>query len=155
MLAEFAPLYVHTHFNHPAECSVDALKACRILTEAGIPLNNHTVLLKGINDRTETILELNQKLLMMNVRPYYLYQCDQVFGNSEFRTSVSKGLEIIKGLRGWTSGLAVPHYVVDTPGGGKVPLLPNYVVEEKGDSWTLRNYEGKTFTYHEGQDLKA
>lgn len=152
MLAEFAPVYVHTHFNHPGECSLDAFEACRILADAGIPLNNHTVLLKGINDRTETIRDLNQKLLMMRVRPYYLYQCDQVFGNSEFRTSVRKGLEIIQGLRGWTSGLAVPHYVVDTPGGGKVPLLPNYVVEENAEDWKLRNYKGEIFTYHEGQD---
>lgn len=147
MLSGFSPVFFHTHFNHPRECTREAFQACELLSAAGIPLNNHTVLLKGINDDAETMRELNLKLLMMKVRPYYLYQCDRVFGNSGFRTSVDTGLEIISKLRGWSSGLAVPHFVMDTPGGGKVPLLPNYVVQKEPGRLVLRNYEGKSFEF--------
>lgn len=147
MLSEFSPIFFHTHFNHPRECTREAFEACNILASAGIPLNNHTVLLRGINDSVKTMTELNQLLLMMRVRPYYLYQCDQVRGNSGFRTSVDEGLKIIAGMRGWTSGLAIPHYVLDTPGGGKVPLLPNYVVSKDESSLRLRNYRDEEFDY--------
>lgn len=145
-LSDFAPVFVHTHFNHPNECTSEALEACSRLVESGIPLNNHTVLLKGINDRVETMRELNLKLLMMRVRPYYLYQCDRVYGNSEFRTTINQGREIIRALRGWSSGLAVPHFVIDTAGGGKVPLLPNYIVSEDPEKIVLRNYQGKEYS---------
>ena len=115
-----------------------------------MPLQNHTVLLKGINDDVDTMRALNQKLLMMRVRPYYLYLCDQVRGNSGFRTSIAKGLEIIAGLRGWTSGLAVPHFVVDTFGGGKISLQPECLVEEKDGKALLRNYRGELFELPSG-----
>lgn len=149
MVASFSPVFFHTHFNHPKECTLEALEACNLLSSAGIPLNNHTVLLKGINDDAEVMRALNLKLLMMKVRPYYLYQCDRVFGNSGFRTSVETGLDIIHKLRGWSSGLAVPHYVMDTPGGGKVPLLPNYVVDKSPGRLLLKNYQGKIFEFLE------
>lgn len=147
MLGEFHPLYVHTHFNHPRECTREALAACERLVSHGIPVNNHTVLLRGVNDCVEVMKELNLKLLMMRVRPYYLYQCDQVFGNSAFRTSIRKGLEIVRGLRGFTSGLAVPHYVVDTEGGGKVPLLPSYCEDDGRGTASITSYNGEKFTY--------
>jgi len=149
MVSSFSPVFFHTHFNHPRECTREALEACELLSSAGIPLNNHTVLLKGINDDAEVMRTLNLKLLMMKVRPYYLYQCDRVFGNSGFRTSVETGLDIIQKLRGWSSGLAVPHYVMDTPGGGKVPLLPNYVVDKSPGRLVLKNYQGKNFEFLE------
>ena len=147
LLSEFQPLFFHTHFNHPKECSREALEACAFLSDAGIPINNHTVLLKGINDNIETMRELNLKLLMMRVRPYYLYQCDQVAGNSGFRTSIQSGLDILRGLRGWSSGLAIPQYVVDTSGGGKVPLLPNYIVKATDTETVFENYRGEKFQY--------
>lgn len=149
ILADHAPIYFHTHFNHPLECTREALDACALLADRGIVLNNHTVLLRGINDNAKIMADLNKKLLMMRVRPYYLYQCDLVEGNGAFRTSIRTGLDIIRSLRGWTSGLAVPHYMVDTPGGGKVPLLPDYVESEENGVWTFRNYRGELFQYDE------
>jgi lysine 2,3-aminomutase len=136
------------HFTHPDECTPEAFTACTRLADAGIPLGSQTVLLKGVNDNVETMKELVHKLLLMRVRPYYLYQCDPISGSSHFRTTVSKGLEIIQGLRGHTTGYAVPNYVIDAPGGGgKIPLQPDYVAGRDGDFLLLRNYEGEVFRY--------
>ncbi len=147
-LAKHHPVYVNTHFNHPREVTPETKIACERLADHGIPVGNQTVLMAGINDDPAIIRELTQKLLAIRVRPYYLYQCDPVEGTAHFRTPVSKGLEIIAGLRGHTSGLAVPTYVIDAPGGGgKVPLLPDGVVEMTDERVTVRNYEGKTFVY--------
>jgi len=150
MLGSFAPLYVNTHFNHPKECTRESLRACSLLAEQGIPLGNQMVLLKGVNDSVETVRTLNQRLLMMRVRPYYIFQCDMTRGNSHLRTTIEKGLEIMEGLRGWTSGLAVPQYVIDAPGGGgKVPLLPDYIVERDRSKVVIRNFRRTLHTYHE------
>jgi lysine 2,3-aminomutase len=150
ILKKYHPVYINTHFNHPKECTQEAFDACQRLADAGCIIGNQMVLLRGINDDPKTVLELNHKLLLMRVRPYYIYQCDMSEGISHFRTPVEKGLEIIENLRGWTSGLAVPHFVVDAPGGGgKIPMLPEYVESRKGTEWVLRNYQKKTFTYHE------
>jgi len=148
VLRKFHPLWMSLHFVHPDECTPESHRACSRLADAGIPLGSQTVLLKGVNDNVETMKELVHRLLMMRVRPYYLYQCDPISGSSHFRTSVSKGLEIIEGLRGHTTGYAVPNYVIDAPGGGgKIPLQPNYMVGREGDDLLLRNYEGKMFRY--------
>jgi lysine 2,3-aminomutase len=148
VLRKFHPLWMSLHFTHPDECTPESARACGRLADAGIPLGSQTVLLKGINDNVETMKELVHRLLLMRVRPYYLYQCDPISGSSHFRTPVSKGLEIIEGLRGHTTGYAVPNYVIDAPGGGgKIPLQPNYVVGRDGDDLLLRNYEGQTFRY--------
>ena len=145
-------LWMSVHFLHPDECTPEAHLACSRLADAGIPLGSQTVLLKGVNDSVPVMKELNHKLLLMRVRPYYLYQCDPISGSSHFRTSVSKGLEIIEGLRGHTTGYAVPTYVIDAPGGGgKIPLLPNYVVGREGDDLILRNFEGEQFRYPDPQ----
>ncbi len=150
MLRKYHPVFVHTHFNHPKECTQEAFDACAKLADAGCVINNQMVLLKGVNDDAAIVKELNHKLLMMRVRPYYIFQCDMAQGISHFRTPVSKGLEIIEKLRGWTSGMAVPHYVIDGPGGGgKIPLLPNYVVKHEGKKWVVRNYKNEEFTYLE------
>src|SRR5438445_229752 len=130
ILRRYHPLYINTHFNHPRELTPAAVAALGRLADAGIPLGCQTVLLKGVNDDVDVMKELMQRLLAARVRPYYIYMCDQVAGAEHFRTTVEKGLEIIQGLRGWTSGLAVPHFVIDAPGGGgKIPLLPEYVVK--------------------------
>ncbi len=148
ILKKYHPLYINTHFNHPDELTPAAVKALAMLADAGIPLGCQTVLLKGVNDDVEVMKELMQKLLVARVRPYYIYMCDQVAGAEHFRTSIEKGLEIIKGLRGWTSGLAVPHFVIDAPGGGgKIPLLPEYVVKLTDKEVVLRNYAGKIYRY--------
>jgi len=148
MLRKHHPLWMSLHFTHPDECTPETFNACTRLADAGIPLGSQTVLLKGINDSVETMKELVHKLLLMRVRPYYLYQCDPISGSSHFRTSVAKGLEIIQGLRGHTTGYAVPSYVIDAPGGGgKIPLQPNYVVAREGEDLVLRNYEGGIFRY--------
>jgi len=150
MLKKYHPLYMNVHFNHPDELTPIAVKALGKLADAGIPLGCQTVLLKGVNDDPEVMKKLMQKLLLARVRPYYIYQADYVFGTEHFRTRVEKGLEIIKALRGWTSGLAVPHFVIDSPGGGgKIPLLPEYVVKITDEEVVLRNYEGKIFRYHQ------
>lgn len=150
MLAKYSPVFIHTHFNHPKECTQEAFDACARLANAGCVINNQMVLLKGINDDPRIVKELNHKLLMMRVRPYYIFQCDMSQGISHFRTPIEKGLEIIESLRGWTSGMAVPHFVIDCPGGGgKIPLIPQYVVKHEGKKWTLRNYQKKIFEYNE------
>jgi lysine 2,3-aminomutase len=148
VLRKYHPLWMSLHFTHPDECTPETARACNRLADAGIPLGSQTVLLKGVNDNVETMKELVHRLLMMRVRPYYLYQCDPISGSSHFRTPVEKGLEIIQGLRGHTTGYAVPTYVIDAPGGGgKIPLQPNYIIGREGDSLMLRNYEKETFRY--------
>lgn len=149
MLRKFHPLYISIHFTHPSELTPETALACQRLADAGIPLGSQTVLLKDINDNVETMKSLMQGLLKIRVRPYYIYQCDPIPGSNHFRTPVEKGLEIIRGLRGYTSGYAVPHYVIDAPGGGgKIPLLPEYFqgYDENGNV-ILKNYEGNTFLY--------
>ena len=148
MLRRHHPLWISLHFVHPDECTPETFQACTRLADAGIPLGSQTVLLSGINDNVETMKRLMHGLLKMRVRPYYLYQCDPITGSSHFRTPVSKGLEIIEGLRGHTTGYAVPTYVIDAPGGGgKIPLQPNYVVGRDGDDLVLRNFQGNTYRY--------
>ncbi len=150
MVSHHHPVFVNTHFNHPKECTAEAYEACRKLADAGCVIGNQMVLLKGVNDDPKLVKDLNHKLLLMRVRPYYIYQCDLSQGISHFRTPIATGLDIIEKLRGWTSGLAVPHYVCDAPGGGgKIPLSPNYVVSHDGKELVLRNYAGKTFKYYE------
>ncbi|MBU0741657.1 KamA family radical SAM protein [bacterium] len=151
MLRKHHPLMMSLHFLHPDECTPAAARACTRLADAGIPLGSQTVLLKGVNDDVETMKALVHRLLMMRVRPYYLYQCDPISGSSHFRTTVETGLEIIRGLRGWTSGYAVPTYVIDAPGGGgKIPLQPDYLVASGNGEVVLRNYEGNLYRYKEG-----
>ena len=148
MLRKYHPLYINTHFNHPREVTPETAKACGMLADAGIPMGCQTVLLKGVNDDAEVMKELMQKLLSIRVKPNYIYQADLVFGTEHFRTSVEKGLEIIRALRGHTSGMAVPHYVIDAPGGGgKIALVPESVVEWNDDEIVLRNYEGNVYRY--------
>jgi len=148
MLKKFHPLFINTHFNHPYEITEESRKACAMLADAGIPLGNQSVLLKGVNDNPAIFTELNQALLTMRVKPYYLFQADYVQGSNHFRTPIEAGLEVISALRGHTSGLAVPHYVIDVPGGGgKIALIPNPVVELTDEHILLSNYQGKTFEY--------
>jgi lysine 2,3-aminomutase len=147
-IRKYHPVYVNVHFNHPVELSDGAMRALAMLADAGIPLGSQTVLLKGVNDEPDVMKELMQKLLRARVRPYYIYQADVVAGGEHFRTSVEKGLEIVRALRGWTSGLAVPHFVIDAPGGGgKIPLLPEYVESLTAEEIVLRNYAGEVFRY--------
>jgi lysine 2,3-aminomutase len=147
-LKKFHPLYINIHFTHPAELTPECCKALKLLADAGIPLGSQTVLLKGINDSSEIIKELFHKLLMNRVKPYYLYACDSVIGNEIFKTDLKKGIEIMESLRGHTSGLAVPYFVIDAPGGGgKIPILPNYVEHVYDDKVLLRNYKNKVYSY--------
>lgn len=148
MIKKYHPIYVNTHFNHPWECTPEAKRACEMLADAGCPVGNQAVLMKGVNDNADVMLELMRKLLSMRVRPYYLYQADITKGTDYFRTPVSKGLEIMDKLRGHTSGLAIPNYVIDAPGGGgKIPILPQYVIGRAGKNIILRNYKYEIFTY--------
>jgi len=148
MVKKYHPIYMNTHFDHPSELTPAAVAALGRLADAGVPLGCQTVLLRGVNDDPVIMKELMLKLMKARVRPYYIYMADQVAGGEHFRTTVEKGLEIIKALRGWTSGLAVPHFVIDAPGGGgKVPLLPEYVEAINEDEVIFRNYEGKRFVY--------
>jgi len=148
MLKKYHPLYMNVHFNHPDEITPESSRALNMLADAGIPLGNQTVLLKGINDDVLTMRKLMQKLLTVRVRPYYIYQADYVKGTDHFRTTVEKGLEIYQGLRGWTSGLAVPQYVIDAPGGGgKIPLIPEYVQSISEEKVVMRNYAGEIYVY--------
>jgi lysine 2,3-aminomutase len=150
MLREHQPVFVNTHFNHPKECTAEAFEAARRVADAGCPIGNQMVLLKGVNDDPTIVKELNHKLLLMRIRPYYIYQCDLAKGISHFRTPVETGIRIIESLRGHTSGLAVPQFVIDAPdGGGKIPVNPNYVVRHDGKRWVLRNYAGKEYEYFE------
>jgi lysine 2,3-aminomutase len=147
-LKRFHPLWISIHVNHPDEITPEMSQACTRLANAGIPLGSQTVLLHKINDRLETMKRLVHGLLKIRVKPYYLYQCDPIPGSSHFRTSVKTGIDIIDGLRGHTTGYAVPTYVIDAPGGGgKIPLLPEYVVGKEGNNLILRNYEGRIFHY--------
>jgi lysine 2,3-aminomutase len=150
MLRKFAPLYINIHFNHPGEVTPEAATACARLADAGIPLGCQTVLLRGVNDSAPVMKRLMQRLLAVRVRPYYLYQADLTRGTNHFRTPVAEGLAIMEELRGYTSGLAVPQFIIDSPGGGgKIPVLPNYVVRETPDGLILRNYENRCFAYPE------
>lgn len=153
MLKKYHPIWLNTHFNHPQEVTKEATEACAKLANAGIPLGNQTVLLRGVNDCVNTMKKLMHELVKMRVRPYYIYQCDLSMGIEHFRTPVSKGLEIIEGLRGHTSGYAVPTFVVDAPGGGgKTPVMPQYVVSQSPGRVVLRNFEGVITTYTEPTD---
>lgn len=148
MLRKYHPLYVNTHFNHPDEITEDAKEACARLADAGIQLGNQTVLLRDINDCPLIMKKLMHDLLKIRVKPYYIYQCDLSTGISHFRTSITKGMEIIENLRGHTTGMAVPTFVVDAPGGGgKIPLMPNYLLSQSDRRFALRNYEGVITTY--------
>lgn len=148
MIKKYHPIYVNTHFNHPWECTPEAEKACALLADAGCPVGNQAVLMKGVNDDADVMLDLHRKLLKMRVRPYYIYQADLTKGTNHFRTPVRKGLEIMDKLRGHTSGLAVPYYVIDAPGGGgKIPLLPQYVLGRNGKDIILRNFKYEIYTY--------
>lgn len=148
MLAAQRKVWVQTHFNHVREITRESALACRLLIEAGIPVNNQTTLLQGVNDSVEAMHALVRGLLRIKVRPYYMFHCDPVRGAGHFRTSLWKGLEIIEGLRGHVSGVAVPTYAVDgLHGAGKVPIMPNYLVSASEDSVVLRNYEGVLFRY--------
>jgi lysine 2,3-aminomutase len=153
MLMKFHPLWLNIHVNHPNEISLELEQACDRLTKAGIPLGNQSVLLAGVNDNIHIQRELVQKLVRIRVRPYYLYQCDLVEGAGHFRTPVAKGIEIMEGLRGHTSGYAVPQYIIDAPGGGgKIPVMPNYLLSMSDHKIILRNYEGYVTTYEEPTD---
>ncbi|MDR5658514.1 lysine 2,3-aminomutase [Serpentinicella sp. ANB-PHB4] len=148
MLKKYHPIWLNTHFNHPKEITTEAKDAINLLANAGIPLGNQSVLLKGVNDCVNIMRNLVHQLVQIRVRPYYLYQCDLSTGIEHFRTPVSKGIEILEGLRGHTSGYAVPTFVIDAPGGGgKIPAMPNYIISQSPDKVVLRNYEGVITTY--------
>ncbi len=150
MLKKYHPIWVNTHFNHPHELTPESKRALDLMADAGIPLGNQSVLLKGINDCPVTMKKLVHGLVKFRVRPYYLYQCDLSEGLSHFRTPVSRGIEIIEALRGHTSGYAVPTFVVDAPGGGgKIPVMPNYVISQAPGKTVLRNFEGVITVYNE------
>jgi lysine 2,3-aminomutase len=155
ILKKHHPLWLNTHFNHPREITASAKEALRKLADAGIPLGNQSVLLAGVNDCPQIMKKLNQKLVQNRVRPYYLFQCDLSEGLSHFRTSIGKGIEIMESLIGHTSGFAVPTFVIDAPGGGgKIPVMPNYIISWSTNKTVLRNYEGVITTYQEPSDYK-
>lgn len=155
MLKKYHPVWVNTHFNHKDEITSASKGACELMANAGIPLGNQSVLLRGINDCVHVMKDLVHELTMMRVRPYYIYQCDLSVGLEHFRTPVSKGIEIIEGLRGHTSGYAVPTFVVDAPGGGgKTPVMPQYIVSQSPSKVILRNFEGVITTYSEPEAYK-
>ena len=148
ILKRYKPIYLSVHCTHPDEITEESSKACNRLADAGVVMGSQTVLLKGVNDSVETLMELYHRLLKVRIKPYYLFQCDPIAGSAHFRTTVDKGKELIRGLRGFTSGYAIPQYVIDTPGGGgKVPILPDYEVGRDEKNLYLRNYEGKVFAY--------
>lgn len=150
MLRKYHPLWMSVHVNHPRELTLEVRDALGRLADSGIPLGNQSVLLAGVNDDVATMRELVHKLLLCRVRPYYLYQCDLIRGSSHLRTPVAKGIEIIEGLRGFTSGYAIPQFVIDAPGGGgKVPVNPGYVVYHDSEKIVIRNFEGRIFEYPE------
>ena len=150
MLKKYSPLWISIHFNHPKEITKRCKNACDMLSDAGIPLGSQSVLLKGINDRPYIMKKLVHELLQIRVRPYYIYQCDPVRGTQHFRTPVAVGINIMEKLRGYTSGYAVPTYVIDGPGGGgKIPVGPNYILSQAKGKYVLRNYKGKIYTYLE------
>ena len=150
MLKKYHPIWINTHFNHPNEVTEESKRACEMLADAGIPLGNQSVLLRGVNDCVHVMKHLVHELVKIRVRPYYIYQCDLSMGLEHFRTPVSKGIEIIEGLRGHTSGYCVPTFVVDAPGGGgKTPVMPQYVISQAPGKVVLRNFEGVITTYTE------
>lgn len=156
MIQKYHPVWINTHFNHPREITPESSRACEIMANHGIPLGNQSVLLKGVNDCPHIMKDLMRKLLTIRVRPYYIYQCDLSRGIGHFRTSVGKGLQIMENLRGHTSGLAVPHFVIDAPGGGgKIPLTPQYLISQSDRQVVLRNYEGKIFVYTEPENNRS
>lgn len=150
MLSKYHPVWVNTHFNHPNEITDESKQAILRLVNRGIPVNNQNVLLKGINDDSSILSVLYKELLKIRVRPYYCFQCDLVKGGEHFRTPISKGIEIMENLRGRISGLGIPHFIIDSPGGkGKIPILPNYIVSREEKETILRNYKGEMITYPE------
>lgn len=156
MLKKYHPIWVNVHFNHPNEITPESAIACAKLADAGIPLGNQSVLLRGVNDCVHVMRTLVHELVKIRVRPYYIYQCDLSFGLEHFRTPVAKGIEIIEGLRGHTSGFCVPTFVVDGPhGGGKIPVMPNYVISQGTNKVILRNFEGVITTYTEPKDYTS
>lgn len=153
MLKKYHPIYFNTHFNHPNEINPYSAKACEMLADAGMPLGNQSVLLRGINDCVNIMRDLVHQLVEIRVRPYYVYQCDLSVGLEHFRTTISQGIDIIEGLRGHTSGLCVPTFVVDAPGGGgKIPVMPDYTISQGNGRVVLRNFEGVITTYEEPKD---
>jgi len=155
MLKKYHPIWLNTHFNHPKEMTPEASEALKKLADAGIPLGNQSVLLRGINDCPHIMRDLVHELVKNRVRPYYIYQCDLSLGIEHFRTKVAAGIEIIEGLRGHTSGFCVPTFVVDAPGGGgKTPVMPQYIVSQSPDKVILRNYEGVITTYTEPNHIQ-
>lgn len=153
MIKKYHPIYVNTHFNHPWEITEESKKACEMLVNAGVPVGCQTVLLKGVNDDPEVMKELMKKLLAIRVRPYYIYQADLTKGANHFRTPIDVGLEIMDNLRGHISGLAVPQFVIDAPGGGgKIPLLPDYVLARDKEKIILRNFKNEVFEYPDVQE---
>jgi len=153
ILKKYHPLYFNIHFNHPSEITPEVEKACNMLADIGIPLGSQTVLLEGVNDNSEVMRELMVKLLKIRVKPYYIYQADMTLGTNHFRTTVEKSLNIMKDLQGHISGMGVPYFVIDAPGGGgKVRLLPNMVLEHNEKEVVIKNYEGKVFRYPQPQE---
>jgi lysine 2,3-aminomutase len=149
-LKKYAPIWINIHFNHPKEITKEVRHACNMLVDNGFPLGSQTVLLKGINDNWITMKRLMYELVKMRVRPYYMYHCDLAEGTQHFRTTIDTGINIIKHLRGHITGLAVPNYVIDCPGGGgKIPIVPDYCEKMGNDTYMLQNYEGKSFMYKE------
>ena len=152
LLRRYHPLFVNIHFTHPREITPEVRQACGLLADAGIPLGSQTVLLRGINDHPSVIKKLVHELLKIRVRPYYLYQCDPAVGIGHFKTPISRGIEIIQSLRGFTTGCAIPTYVIDAPGGGgKIPVGPNYVLSHENGVMTLKNYAGEIYQYCEAE----
>ncbi len=148
MLRRHHPFFVNTHFNHPREITPEARRACERLVDAGIPVGNQAVLLRGVNSSVRCMRRLSRDLLRMRVRPYYLFQGDTVTGTDHLRTPVEKGIEIIAGMRGWMTGMGIPHLVIDAPGGaGKVPIGPSYVVASGADEVVVRSYRGREVSY--------
>ncbi|MGK9476563.1 KamA family radical SAM protein [Melioribacter sp. OK-6-Me] len=153
MLKKYHPIYINTHFNHPWEITPESSRACQMLVDAGFPVNNQAVLMKGVNDDPEVLKELFLKLLKIRVRPYYLFMADETRGANHFRTTLDKGLEIMFALRGNISGLAIPHFVIDAPGGGgKIPVLPDYILHRDEEKIVMRNYQNKIYVYREAKN---
>ncbi|MEK6264515.1 MAG: lysine 2,3-aminomutase [Clostridium sp.] len=156
MLKKYHPIWLNTHFNHPNEVTEEAKLACARMADAGIPLGNQSVLLRGVNDCTHVMMELVHELVKMRVRPYYIYQCDLSMGLEHFRTPVSKGIEIMEGLRGHTSGFCIPTFVVDAPGGGgKIPVMPAYIISQSPEKVVLRNFEGVITSYEQATNYTS
>jgi len=150
MLKKYHPIYLNTHFNHPDEITPETERAAKLLVDAGIPVGNQSVLLKGINDSPKVMRELVHGMLKMRIKPYYIYQCDLSQGIEHFRTRVDRGISIIESLRQHTTGMAIPTYVIDAPGGGgKIPVNPQYLISRSPGKVVLRNFEGKVFAYTE------